>query len=113
MTSFVATGEWLPVSSHAEYKKTFYYDEFFPEVVFSLVLQRQPTIYRYAIYWPVLCVIILNLMTLFLDVRNNLRFHLSGLSFFTLLIVILYLASKLSFGSLGTPKVSKYRQSSR
>lgn len=85
------------------------YDEgvFYPEVVFGLKLQRKTTIYRYAVYIPVICALLLNLMALFLDVQNKLRFHLSTLTFFTLLIIILYLGAKLGFGSLGLPKVSK------
>ncbi|UXI18370.1 DNA replication complex GINS protein PSF2-like [Sarcoptes scabiei] len=109
LSSFTENSEWDPIESTCEYKMHDY-DEgvFYPEVVFGLKLQRKTTIYRYAVYIPVICALLLNLMALFLDVQNKLRFHLSTLTFFTLLIIILYLGAKLGFGSLGLPKVIKY-----
>lgn len=79
----------------------------YPEVIYYLTIERKVTIYRYTVYFPVLCALLINLMTLFLDIRTTLRFHLSSLSFITLLLIILYLAFKLGFGALGTPNVGK------
>lgn len=82
--------------------------QFFPEVVFSINIHRKTSIYRYVVYFPIISVLFLNLMALFLDVRNPLRFHLSILCFITLLLIALFLGNKLGFGSLGIPKVSMY-----
>lgn len=104
--------EWAPVDSRCEYKMHIYDESsHYPEVIYYLTIERKATIYRYTVYLPVLCALLLNLMSLFLDIRCELRFHLSSLSFVTLLLVLLYLGYKLGFGSLGIPRVSKYTSS--
>lgn len=111
LTSFSENSEWDITDSSCEYMvhDTNEGGQFFPEVVFSMNIRRKTSIYRYVVYYPVISVLFLNLMALFLDVRNTLRFHLSTLSFVTLLLVALFLGNKLGFGSLGIPKVSMYQ----
>lgn len=106
--SFVDNPEWEVIDSKCEYKLHMYFEgASYPEVIYYLTIERKVTIYRYTVYFPVLCALLINLMTLFLDIRTTLRFHLSSLSFITLLMIILYLAFKLGFGALGTPNVGK------
>lgn len=101
--------EWKPVGSRCEYKMHVYEENsHYPEVIYYLTIERRTTIYRYTVYLPVICALLINLMSLFLDIRNEMRFHLSSLSFVTLLLIILYLGFKLGFGSVGIPRVSKY-----
>ncbi|KAH9389094.1 hypothetical protein TYRP_008448 [Tyrophagus putrescentiae] len=105
LNSFVENAEWAPVDSRCEYKMHIYDESsHYPEVIYYLTIERKATIYRYTVYLPVLCASLLNLMSLFLDIRCELRFHLSSLSFVTLLLVLLYLGYKLGFGSLGIPR---------
>ena len=101
--------EWNIVETKCEFNLYIYFEvQQYPQVICSLTIERRSSIYRYTVYLPVLCALLLNLMSLFLDTRSQLRFHLSGLSFITLLIIVLYLGLKLGFGhSLAIPKVSK------
>ncbi|XP_075678940.1 acetylcholine receptor subunit beta-like 1 [Dermatophagoides pteronyssinus] len=110
LTSFSENSEWDIIDSSCEYMvhDTNEGGQFFPEVVFSINIHRKTSIYRYVVYFPIISVLFLNLMALFLDVRNPLRFHLSILCFITLLLIALFLGNKLGFGSLGIPKVIKY-----
>lgn len=108
MSSFNENPEWEPVASKCEYKTHTYSETFFPEVIFSITLKRKTTVYRYVVYFPILCALFLNLMTFFIDVRNHLRFYLSTVCFFTLLLYLLYLGSRIGFGSMGTPNVCKF-----
>lgn len=71
-------------------------------------MQRKASLYRATVYFPVLCALTFNLMTFFLRFDNKLRLHLGSLSFGTLLVELLFLGNKLGFGSLGTPRVSKF-----
>lgn len=101
--------EWKPVASRCEYKMHVYAEiSHYPEVIYYLTIERKTTIYRYTVYLPVLCALLLNLMSLFLDIRNEMRLQLSSLSFGTLFLVILYLGFKLGFGSVGIPRVGKF-----
>ena len=101
--------EWDVVDSKCEYKQHVYFEgAHYPEVIYYLTIERKATVYRYTVYLPVLSALLINLMSLFLDIRNPLRFHLSSLSFVTLLLVIFYLGFKLGFGSLGLPKVGMF-----
>lgn len=103
-------GEWEVVDSRCEYKLHVVFEgAHYPEVIYYLTIERKVTIYRYTVYLPVLCALLINLMSLFLDIRNQLRFHLSSLSFMTIFAVVLYLGFKLGFGSIGMPKVGKFR----
>lgn len=109
MTSFSDNSEWDLVKTWVDYKLHIYFENaYYPEVIFYLTMERKPTNYRYTIYLPAMCAIWINLISLWLDVRNHLRFQLSSLSFLTLVLIILYLGFQLGFGSWGTPKVVVY-----
>ncbi len=83
-------------------------NDFFPEVNCYLRLKRRSANYRYTVYLPVICALLLNLLSFFLDVAGRLRFQMVSIAFGSLLLELLYLAVKLgSVSSIGQPKVGE------
>lgn len=104
--------EWKVLDSFTEIK--FFFPKccpgiFYPEVEFNLKIKRQTKIFFYLIQLPLFCSIAFNLISLFIDNGQWIRFHLNQISLITLLIITIYLSLAIGIGNLAQTKLGNFK----
>jgi len=109
LTNFWQNPEWEVTYNNVTRVDTFYpcCKEPYPSVSFFLKIRRNVSIYLYTIFIPAIVAIILSLISFWFPIRSTTRFMISGFSLLLLILLLLYLGTKLGFGSFGTPYASK------
>ncbi|XP_046917017.2 neuronal acetylcholine receptor subunit non-alpha-2-like isoform X1 [Dermatophagoides farinae] len=82
---------------------------FFPGVQYKIFMQRRQTPYSYLINIPIICTVILNVISLSLvNPKRKIRFHLNQLSFFIILFISFYPSYILGPAMFGTTQLVKF-----